>query len=68
MTANDMKRMVDRCNEVYNPKDAYVCVSWKDDEYHPNHCLDGTLAIVGTERLTNSEYCGTTQFFMIANE
>ena len=62
-----MKRMVDRCNEVYNPKDAYVCVSWKDDEYHPIHYLDGTLVIVGTEKLTNNKYCGPTQFFMRAN-
>lgn len=67
MNASDFKRMVDRCNEVYNPKDAYVCVSWRDDEYHPIHCLDGTLVIVGTEKLTNSKYCGPTQFFIRAN-
>lgn len=63
MKANDFKRMVDRCNEVYNTKDAYVCVSWRDNEYHPIYYIDGTLAIVGTEKMTNNKYCGPTQFF-----
>lgn len=67
MNASDFKRMVDRCNEVYNTEDAYVCVSWRNNEYHPIRCVDGTLAIVGTEKLTNSKYCGPTQFFIRVN-
>lgn len=67
MNAGDFKRMVDRCNRVYDTKDAYVCVLWRADEYHPIYCVDGAFAVVGTEKLSNSRYCGPTQFYAKKN-